>query len=55
MSNLYFRAINSLGGLARAQLHADQVEWLSERRACGGNVRCIRDKYIRRVRELERY
>jgi len=55
MSNLYFRAINSLGGLVRAQLHADQVEWLEERRACGSNVRCIRDRYIRRIRELERY
>jgi uncharacterized protein len=55
MSNLYFRVLNSLGGLVRAQLHADQVEWLSERRECGSNVRCIRDKYIRRIRELERY
>jgi uncharacterized protein len=47
--------LNSLGGLNRAQLHADQVEWLSERRACGSSVRCIRNKYLQRIRELEKY
>jgi uncharacterized protein len=55
MSNMYFRVLNSLGGLNRAQLHADQVEWLSERRACGSSVRCIRNKYLQRIRELEKY
>ena len=55
MSELYFRILNSLGGLNRAQLHADQVEWLLERRACASNVRCIRAKYLQRIRELEKY
>jgi len=55
MSNLYFAILNRLGGLARAQLHADQVEWLSERRECGSNVRCLRTKYLQRIEHLERY
>jgi uncharacterized protein len=46
MSNLYFAILNRLGGLARAQLHAEQVEWLGERRECGSNVRCLRTKYV---------
>jgi uncharacterized protein len=44
-----------LGGLARAQLHSEQVEWLSERRECGSNVRCLRTKYFQRIEQLERY
>jgi uncharacterized protein len=42
-------------GAHRAQLHADQVEWPSGRRACGSSVRCIRNKYLQRIRELEKY
>jgi uncharacterized protein len=55
MSNLYFAIVNRLGGLARAQLHADQVEWLSERRECGSNARCLRTKYLQRIQQLEKY
>jgi uncharacterized protein len=55
MSNLYFAILNRLGGLARAQLHAGQVEWLGERRECGSNVRCLRTKYLQRIEQLERY
>lgn len=55
MSNLYFAILNRLGGLARAQFHADQVEWLGERRECGSNVRCLRTKYVQRIEQLERY
>jgi uncharacterized protein len=55
MSNLYFAIINRLGGLDRARLHAEQVDWLSERRECGSNVRCLRTKYFQRIEQLERY
>jgi uncharacterized protein len=47
--------LNSLGGLNRAQLHADRVESPSGRRACGSSVRCIRNKYLQRICELEKY
>ena len=55
MSNLYFAILNRLDGLARAQVHSEQVEWLGERRECGSNVRCLRNKYVQRIEQLERH
>ena len=53
MSNSFYRLFNSLSGSARSELRSQQSGWLRERRECGGNVRCLRDKYRQRISELE--
>jgi S1-C subfamily serine protease len=53
MSNGFYRFFNSLSGSARSELRSQQNGWLRERRECGGNVRCLRDKYRQRISELE--
>jgi uncharacterized protein len=55
MSNAYFRLLNGLSETARAQLHSEQAEWLSERQDCGSNLRCLRSKYQERIKELVVY
>ena len=53
MSNAFYRLFNNLSGSARSDLRSQQNEWLRERRECGSNLRCIRDKYRQRITELE--
>jgi S1-C subfamily serine protease len=53
MSNSFYRLFNSLSGSARSELRSQHSGWLRERRECGGNVRCLRDKYRQRISELE--
>jgi uncharacterized protein len=55
MSRLYFRVRNSLDGPERANLEAEQAEWLRSRRDCGSDPGCIADAYRRRIQELRAY
>jgi uncharacterized protein len=55
MSNEYFLLLNSLTGSTRARLQSQQREWLSERRDCGSNFRCLQRVYNERISELEAY
>jgi uncharacterized protein len=55
MSELYFRARNSLYGGQRRQLEADQAKWLRSRHGCGRDASCIEDSYLQRIRELRDY
>jgi putative ABC transport system substrate-binding protein len=53
MSRSFNRLFNSLTDAGRSELRSQQREWLHERRGCGSNIPCIRDKYRQRISELE--
>lgn len=55
MSSIYFGVRNRLYGGARAQLEAEQADWLASRRDCGRDFGCIDAAYRRRIRELAQY
>lgn len=54
MSALYFSLRNSLAGTRRANLVADQSQWLRGRIGCGGDYACLNTSYQMRVRQLQR-
>ena len=49
MASLYFTRRHQLHGAARAQLIADQVNWLGARNSCGADVNCLIDAYTGRI------
>lgn len=54
MSSLYFEARNRAPAAVRAEMEADQADWLASRRVCGRDARCVRAAYNVRIAELDR-
>lgn len=54
MSALYFETRNRAPAPVRAEMEADQADWLASRRVCGRDVRCVRAAYNVRIAELSR-
>lgn len=55
MSRLFYRVRDSLDRGERADLDADQDNWLRSRRRCGRDPDCLEMAYRRRIRELRDY
>ncbi|GBF26904.1 hypothetical protein MnTg02_01947 [bacterium MnTg02] len=52
MSALYFARRSGLGGNYKRSIVDSQRQWLGERNACGYNKKCLRQKYLERIRYL---
>lgn len=53
LSVVYDTILHFLGMGARDAVRERQVQWLEERRHCGGDRACLREAYARRLRELQ--